>query len=106
QGWQRRIPGEERESGQDGGHPALFRLPASHRLPLRPPRFRTIQAHPKDRSIMVWQVEGRLPAHQRMGRAMDERTDQTQSWISDSLAMGLYPTLLFVVMLLWVYISA
>jgi hypothetical protein len=32
---------------------------------------------------------------------MDERIDQTQGWISDTLAMGLYSTLLCLVMLLW-----
>jgi hypothetical protein len=38
---------------------------------------------------------------------MDERTiDQTQSWISDTLAIVLYSTLLFLVMLLWVYVPA
>jgi hypothetical protein len=56
---------------------------------------------------MVWQVEGvDYPPSNEWVRAMDERTDQTQGWISDSLAMGLYPTLFFVVMLLWVYIPA
>jgi hypothetical protein len=36
---------------------------------------------------------------------MDERTiDRARSWISDTLAMGLYSTLLFLVMLLWVYV--
>jgi len=54
---------------------------------------------------MVWQVEGRLPAQQRTGRAMDERTSD-QSRGSDTLAMVLYPTLLFLVMLLWVYVPA
>jgi hypothetical protein len=38
---------------------------------------------------------------------MDERTiDQPQSWISDTHAMGLYSTLLFVVIALWVYVPA
>ena len=68
-------------------------------------RFRTIQVHAKDRSSMVWQVEGRLPAQQRMGRAMDERTSD-QSRGSDNLAMVLYPTLFFLLMLLWVYVPA
>ena len=54
---------------------------------------------------MVWQVEGRLPAHQRMGRTMDERTSD-QSRGSDTLAKVLYPTLFFLVMLLWVYVPA
>src|SRR5262245_1859209 len=68
-------------------------------------RFRTIQVHAKDRSSMVWQVEGRLPAQQRTGRAMDERTSD-QSRGSDTLAMVLYPTLFFLLMLLWVYVPA
>jgi hypothetical protein len=38
---------------------------------------------------------------------MGERAiDRTQSWISDTQAMGLYSTLLFVVIALWVYIPA
>jgi hypothetical protein len=38
---------------------------------------------------------------------MDERTtNQTQSWISDTQAMGFYSTLLFVVIALWVYVPA
>jgi hypothetical protein len=37
---------------------------------------------------------------------MYERMDQTQGWISDTLAIGLYSTLLFVVMVLWVYVPA
>jgi len=38
---------------------------------------------------------------------MDERpTDPTQSWISDTQAKALYSTLLFLVMLLWVYVPA
>jgi hypothetical protein len=38
---------------------------------------------------------------------MDDRTiDRTQSWISDTQAMGLYSTLLFVVIVLWVYVPA
>jgi hypothetical protein len=38
---------------------------------------------------------------------MDERTtDRTQSRISDTQAMALYSTLLFLVMLLWVYVPA
>jgi hypothetical protein len=36
---------------------------------------------------------------------MDERTSD-QSRVSDTLAMVLYPTLLFLVMLLWVYVPA
>src|SRR5262245_23427738 len=68
-------------------------------------RFRTIQVHAKDRSSMVCQVEGSLPAQQRMGRAMDERTSD-QSRGSDTLAMVLYPTLFFLLMLLWVYVPA
>jgi hypothetical protein len=36
---------------------------------------------------------------------MDARAiDRTQSWISDTQAMGLYSTLLFVVIGLWVYV--
>jgi hypothetical protein len=38
---------------------------------------------------------------------MDERAiDRTQSWMSDTQAMGLYSTLLFVVIALWVYVPA
>jgi hypothetical protein len=38
---------------------------------------------------------------------MGERAiDRTQSWISDIQAMGLYSTLLFVVIALWAYIPA
>jgi hypothetical protein len=38
---------------------------------------------------------------------MDESSiDRTQSWISDTQAMGLYSTLLFVVAALWVYFPA
>jgi hypothetical protein len=38
---------------------------------------------------------------------MDERAiDRMQSWISDTQAMGLYSTLLFVVIALWVYVPA
>jgi hypothetical protein len=38
---------------------------------------------------------------------MDERNiDRTQNWISNTLAMGLYSTLLFLVMLLCVYVPA
>jgi hypothetical protein len=72
------------------------------------PYFRTFQAYPKDLSILIWQVErAGDPASKREGHAMDERTiDQTQSWISDTQAMGLYSTLLFVVIALWVYVPA
>jgi hypothetical protein len=71
-------------------------------------RFRTIQACPKDLSLLIWQVErAGDPASKREGHAMDERTiDQTQGWISDTQAMGLYSTLLFVVIALWVYVPA
>ena len=57
---------------------------------------------------MIWQVErAGDPASKREGHVMDERTvDQTQSWISDTQAMGLYSTLLFVVIALWVYVPA
>ena len=74
----------------------------------RTPRFRTIQAHAKDLPILIWQVErAGDPVSKREGHAMDERTiDQTQSWISDTQAMGLYSTLLFVVIVLWVYVPA
>jgi hypothetical protein len=41
----------------------------------------------------------------REGRAMDE-SNQTHSWISDTQAMALYSTLLFLVMVLWVYVPA
>ena len=38
---------------------------------------------------------------------MDEwAIDRTQSWMSDTQAMGLYSTLLFVVIALWVYVPA
>jgi hypothetical protein len=38
---------------------------------------------------------------------MGERAiERTQSWISDTQAMGLYSTLLFVVIALWVYVPA
>ena len=37
---------------------------------------------------------------------MDEKTHQTQGWILDTLAMGLYSTLLFLVMFLWVHVPA
>ena len=47
------------------------------------------------------------PTSNREGRAMDEKTiDRTQSWISDIQAMALYSTLLFLVMVLWVYVPA
>jgi hypothetical protein len=81
---------------------------AADPAPNEPARFRTIQARPKDLSILIWQVErAGDPASKREGHAMDERTiDQTQSWISDTQAMGLYSTLLFVVIALWVYVPA
>jgi hypothetical protein len=56
---------------------------------------------------MVWQVEGGrlITRHQQMGRVMGERTsDQCRG--SDTLAKVLYPTLFFLVMLLWVYVPA
>jgi hypothetical protein len=37
---------------------------------------------------------------------MHDRTDQTRRWISDTLAMGLYSTLLVLVTLSWVYVPA
>jgi hypothetical protein len=38
---------------------------------------------------------------------MDERAiDRTQTWISDTQAVGLYSALLFIVIVLWVYIPA
>jgi hypothetical protein len=57
---------------------------------------------------LVWQVErAGDPPSNREGHAMDERTiDRTQSWISDTQAMALYSTLLFLVMVLWVYVPA
>ena len=71
-----------------------------------PGRFRTIQARPKDLSILIWQVErAGDPPSNREGHAMDE-IDRTQSWISDTQAMGLYSALLFVVIALWVYVPA
>jgi hypothetical protein len=71
-------------------------------------QFRTIQVYPKDLAILVWQVErAGDPPSNREGHAMDERTiDRTQSWISDTQAMALYSTLLFLVMVLWVYVPA
>jgi len=36
---------------------------------------------------------------------MDE-IDRTQSWISDTQTMALYSTLLFFVIVLWVYVPA
>jgi hypothetical protein len=68
----------------------------------------SFNVRPKDLSILIWQVErAGDPASKREGHAMDERTiDQTQSWISDTQAMGLYSTLLFVVIALWVYVPA
>jgi hypothetical protein len=87
---------------------ARFWRPASQRVPSLACRFRTFQARPKDLPILIWQVEhAGDPASKREGHAMDERTiDQTQSWISDTQAMGLYSTLLFVVIALWVYVPA
>jgi hypothetical protein len=73
-----------------------------------PMNFRTFQTRPKDLSILIWQVErAGHPASRREGHAMGERTiDQRQSGISDTQAMALYSTLLFLVMLLWVYVPA
>jgi len=68
--------------------------------------FRTFQACPKDLSILIWQVErAGDPPSNREGHAMDE-IDRTQRWISDTQAMGLYSTMLFVVIVLWVYVPA
>jgi hypothetical protein len=76
----------------------------------RPPpaRFRTIQVCPKDLPILIWQVGPAAdPLGNREGHAMDARAiDRTHSWISDTQAMGLYSTLLFVVIALWVYVPA
>jgi hypothetical protein len=36
----------------------------------------------------------------------EKAIDRTQSWISDTQAKGLYSTLLFVVIALWVYVPA
>ena len=57
---------------------------------------------------MIWQVErAGDPPSNREGHAMDERAiDRTQSWISDTQAMALYSTLLFFVIVLWVYVPA
>jgi hypothetical protein len=41
----------------------------------------------------------------REGRAMDE-SNRTHSRISDTQAMAFYSTLLFLVMVLWVYVPA
>jgi hypothetical protein len=55
----------------------------------------------------MWQVESAGdPPRNREGRAMDERNGRTQNWISDTQAMALYSTLLFLVMVLWVYVPA
>jgi hypothetical protein len=72
------------------------------------PRFRTFQGGTKDLSILIWQVErAGDPASNREGHAVDESTtDRTQSCISDTQAMGLYSTLLFLVIALWVYVPA
>ena len=57
--------------------------------------------------MMCQVVRAGDPPSNREGRAMDERTiDRTQSWISDTQAMALYSTLLFLVMVLWVYVPA
>src|SRR5262245_10577611 len=70
------------------------------------PPFQNISGLPKDLSILIWQVErAGDPASYREGHAMDE-IDRTQNWISDIQAMGLYSTLLFVVIALWVYVPA
>ena len=45
------------------------------------------------------------PPSNEWGRAMDKRTSD-QSRGSDTLAKVLYPTLFFLVMLLWVYVPA
>jgi hypothetical protein len=69
-------------------------------------RFRTIQVCPKDLPILIWQVGPQLTSN-REGHAVDERAiDRTQSWISDTQAMGLYSSLLFVAIALWVYVPA
>jgi len=68
--------------------------------------FRRIQARPKDPSLLIWQVErAGDPPSNREGHAMDE-IDRTQSWISDTQTMALYSTLLFFVIVLWVYVPA
>ena len=91
--WQRRYRARQREGGQPP-------------LSLARNRFRTFQACPKDLSILIWQVErAGDPPSNREGHAMDE-IDRTQRWISDTQAMGLYSTLLFVVIVLWVYVPA
>jgi hypothetical protein len=65
-------------------------------------RFRTFQASPKDLSFVIWQVQrAGDPPSNREGHAMDER-----AWISDTQAMALYSTLLFFVIVLWVYVPA
>jgi hypothetical protein len=100
--------------------PVPYRLlrrpnPAFHRaLAISPPQlgaplgFRTFQVYPKDLPILIWQVgPAAEPPGNREGHAMDERAiDRMQSWISDTQAMGLYSTLLFVVIALWVYVPA
>jgi hypothetical protein len=57
---------------------------------------------------LIWQVRFAAdPLRNREGDAMDGRAiDRTQSWMSDTQAMGLYSTLLFVVIALWVYVPA
>jgi hypothetical protein len=69
------------------------------------PRFRTIQVRPKDLGILLWQVAGDVPPSNEKGRAKEERISN-QSRGSDTLAKVLYPTLFFLVMLLWVYVPA
>jgi hypothetical protein len=102
------LPGEKARGL--AGSWSLRTLPAPGKPPVtsHPCGFRTIQACPKDLSFLIWQVEraGEPPSN-REGHAMDERTtDRTQSRISDTQAMALYSTLLFLVMLLWVYVPA
>jgi hypothetical protein len=72
------------------------------------PKFKTIQDLPKDPSLSIWQAEraGDPPSNREV-QGMDERAiDQTGSWSSDTQAMGLYSTLLFVVIVLWMYVPA
>jgi hypothetical protein len=45
------------------------------------------------------------PPSNEKGRAMEERISN-QSRVCDTLAKVFYPTLLFLVMLLWVYVPA
>jgi hypothetical protein len=87
---------------QRGGDGKMGFRPASGEALRGAHRFRTFQASPKDLSFVIWQVQrAGDPPSNREGHAMDER-----AWISDTQAMALYSTLLFFVIVLWVYVPA